>query len=242
MYYLALTMMGILPYYLFGKNFKTYSMLFLGLPLMGLFIYHFDDPTATSSIYKALELMAFITSALTFLLSYRTSNLIKLSYYFVFVNVVALFIFKDKWMFELYFGSLVFSAFTLYLVGYYMDKTFGSANIDAITGIVLKAPKLALFLRLSLMNLGLYPPFANALIITSNILKSSLHLDGYLIVVWLFFANFFMAFRIINSSLFGKPNPLVNYKDIGQGYVFVFSLVFSVLTVVGFYSLMEVLL
>jgi len=100
--------------------------------------------------------MAFITSALTFLLSYRTSNLIKLSYYFVFVNVVALFIFKDKWMFELYFGSLVLSAFSLYLVGYYMDKTFGSANIDAITGIVLKAPKLALFLRLSLMNLG--PP------------------------------------------------------------------------------------
>jgi hypothetical protein len=242
MYYLALALMGILPYYLVVKNFKNYSTLFLGLPLIGLFTYHFDDPTTTSIIYKALELMAFITSVLTFFLSYRTSNLIKLSYYFVFVNVVALFIFKDKWMFELYFGSLVFSAFSLYLVGYYMDKTFGSANIDAITGIVLKAPKLALFLRLSLMNLGLYPPFANALIMTSNIVKTYLGVDGYLIVFWLFFANFFMAFRILNSSLFGKPNQLVNYKDIGQGYVFVFSVLFLVLTIVGFYSLMEVLL
>ncbi|HEK25421.1 MAG: hypothetical protein ACP5S8_02525 [Hydrogenobaculum sp.] len=242
MYYLALILMGILPYYLFGKNFKNYSTLFLGLPLMGLSIYHFDDPTTASTVYKVLELMAFTTSVLTFFLSYRTLNLIKLSYYFVFVNVVALFIFKDKWMFELYFGSLVFSAFSLYLVGYYMDKTFGSANIDAITGIVLKAPKLALFLRLSLMNLGLYPPFANALIMTSNIVKTNIGVDGYLIVFWLFFANFFMAFRILNSSLFGKPNQLVNYKDIGQGYVFVFSILFLVLTAVGFYSLMEVLL
>ncbi|MGC8588901.1 MAG: hypothetical protein ACP5LI_07760, partial [Hydrogenobaculum sp.] len=99
MYYLALILMGILPYYLFGKNFKNYSTLFLGLPLMGLSIYHFDDPTTASTVYKVLELMAFTTSVLTFFLSYRTLNLIKLSYYFVFVNVVALFIFKDKWMF-----------------------------------------------------------------------------------------------------------------------------------------------
>ncbi|GAB6077440.1 hypothetical protein [Hydrogenobaculum acidophilum] len=242
MFYLALLLMGLIPYYLLVKDFKRYGVALLTLPFVGLGVYHFDDVLQNDMVYKTIEGIAFLTSVLTFLLSYKTTNLIKLSYYFVFVNVVALFIFKDKWMFELYFGSMILSAFSLYLIALYMNKTFGSANIDSITGLVLKAPKLALFLRFSLMNLGLYPPFANALIITADIVKSHLSLDGYLIMGWVFFANFFMAFRIMSKSLFGKPNELVQYKDIAQSYLLVFSALFLVLTLAGFYSLMEVLL
>ena len=241
MFYIALTLMGLIPYYLVVKDSKRFGSSLLAIPVMGLLAYHFDDVMKDYTIYKSLEAVAFFTSLLTFVLSYKTKNLIKLSYYFIFVNVVTLFMFKDKWMFELYFGSLIFSAFSLYLIALYMDKHFGSASIDSITGLVLKAPKLALFLRLSLMNLGLYPPFANALIMISNIVKSDLGLDGYLIVAWVFFANFFMAFRIMTKSLFGKPNPMVGYKDIGDMYFALFSVLFLVLTVVGFYSLVEVL-
>ncbi len=242
MFYVALVFMGLVPYYFAVKDFKRYGSTLLALPFIGLGVYHFDDVIQNELVYRILEGAAFFTSILTFFMSYKTKNLIKLSYYFVFVNVVALFIFKDKWMFELYFGSLIFSAFSLYLVATYMDKVFGSANIDSITGLVLKAPKLALFLRFSLMNLGLYPPFANALIMTASIVKSHLSLDGYLIMGWVFFANFFMAFRIMSKSLFGKPNELLTYKDIGQAYLWVFTVLFLALTLVGFYSLMEVLI
>ncbi len=241
MFYVALVLMGLVPYYFVAKNFKKYGSIFLVLPTLGLGIYYFDDVVKTE-FYRTLEIIAFSTSVLTFFLSYKTKNLIKLSYYFVFVNVVALFIFQNKWMFELYFVSLIFSAFSLYVIALYMDKNFGSANIDAITGVVLKAPKLALFLRLSLMNLGLYPPFANALIMILSVIKSSLSLDAYLIVAWLFFANFFMAFRIMTKSLFGKPNPILVYKDIGEAYLLLFVGLLLVPTIIGFYSLLEVLL
>ncbi|GAB6078186.1 hypothetical protein [Hydrogenobaculum acidophilum] len=242
MVYFAIVLMGAIPYYLFFKSPKPKNTLMIFLiSIIGFLMYSISPSIPKNMYYDMFAVVAFATSLLTFYLSYKTTNLMKLSYYFLFLNAVSVFILPYK-VFNVYYSSVVIASALLYVIALKYIEIFESANFYNVKGLALTSPKLALMIRLTLMALGLYPPFSNSFSLLLGILKGDLSKIGYLIISWIFFANFFMAFRIMKNTIFGAPNENVIYKDISGKSALVMTIVLLMLTLLGLSSFLEALI
>ncbi len=242
MVYFAIVLMGAIPYYLFLKSPKPKNTLMIFLiSIIGFLMYSISPSISKNMYYDIFLLMAFATSVLTFYLSYKTTNLMKLSYHFLFLNTVSVFILPYK-VFSVYYSSVVIASALLYVIALKYIEIFESANFYSVKGLALTSPKLALMIRLTLMALGLYPPFSNSFSLLLGILKGDLNKIGYLVIGWIFFANFFMAFRIMKNTIFGAPNENVIYKDISGKSALAMTIVLLMLTLLGLSSFLEALI
>jgi hypothetical protein len=241
MVYLAIVLMGALPYYLLFKSSKPKNALIIfSISAIGFLMYSLFPYLPKSSYNILLELMAFATSLLTFYLSYKTTNLTKLSCYFLFLNAVSVFVLSSH-IFNVYYLSVLGGSLLLYTISIKYIEIFESANFYNVKGLALKSPKLALMLRLTLMALGLYPPFSNFFSLFFGVLKEHVSAVNYIIFSWIFFANFFMAFRIMKNTIFGAPNENVVYKDISGKTAIAMTFLLLLLAVIGFSNLLEAL-
>lgn len=242
MVYIAIILMGAIPYYLFFKSSKPINALFIFVvSVVGFFIYSID-PHIPKNIYSYIfDVVALATSFFTFFISYKTTNLIKLSYYFIFLNAVSVFILPYK-IFDVYYSSVVIASALLYVIALKYIEMFESANFYNIKGLALTSPKLALMIRLTLMALGLYPPFSNFFSLFLGVLKGNFDKIDYITLGWIFFSNFFMAFRIMKNTIFGAPNENIVYKDISRKSTFIMTLILIILAFLGFANFLEALI
>lgn len=238
---LGILFIGTIPYYLLIKNnpFKPIIMFFLST--IGIVLLYEQHIVSNVYVYEVLTILAIATSLSTFIISYKTSNLIRLSYKFLFLNAVSFFIMPFK-IFTIYFWSIILSSFLLYIISFYIHQIFESANFEGIRGFALKSPKLALVLRLNLMALGCYPPFSNFFFLFEGFLKTDSNMFNYAIFIWLFLANFFMAFRIMKNTVFGTPNENIVYRDLDGYRVSIITLGLLVLTILGILGFVEVII
>lgn len=241
--YLGLILIGVFPYYLFkSQKLKDYYI-FLSV-VFGLLILYKWHILRSFQIYNLFEIIGLIGSIFTLRLSYKTHNLKKLSYYFLFMNSVSFFVLPFN-IFLFYFGSVFLGAFLLYILGVYMEHMYESANFDILKGFALKTPMFGLILRLDLLVLGAYPPFSTFFYLFMGLLiKSPMNIwsaERWIIILYLFFANFILAFRIMKNTIFGKPNENILYKDLDISKMILPSLILLILIVLGFYGFLEVL-
>ncbi len=237
---LLLILLAGVPYYLliektFGKYtfFVSASLLVLGLMLMLL--------TGTDcSQNNICIIIAILTSIFTTYKALKTTNLYKLTNYFIFINSPVYFLFSLNYF--IYFSfALLITLIGMYLIGSYYEKNYGSANFYSVGGLALEAPFAGLFLRIYLINLALYPPFPNAVFLFNSMLKDKLDLIWYTVIIVFFFGNFFVAMKILTNTVFGKANKNIFYIDLESKERLFHTVLNIVLLVIGIYGLKEVL-
>ena len=170
----------------------------------------------------------------------KTTNFYKLGYYLIFVNAPFFILFEDRGL--MYSLSLLVSLSGLYLIGKFYEKNYGSANYSNITGITLVTPCLGTYLTFYLIALALYPPFPNSVFFLSYIFKSEPDLLSYIVVISLFFGNFFLAMRVMKKTLFGRPNPNIDYVHMTSKEKTIHFIILLLLLILSIFGLKETLL
>ncbi len=228
------------PYYIFlEKGFKKYIffisafLLILGLGTMLLFGLDCNQN-------KICIIFAILTSLFTTYKALKTTNIYKLTNYFIFINSPVYFLFSLEY-FIFFTFSLLITLLGLYLIGYYYEKNYGSANFYSIGGLALEAPFVGFFLRIYLINLALYPPFPNAVFLFNSMLKDKLDFIWYTVIIVFFFGNFFVAMKILVNTVFGKANKNIFYVDLESKERLIHTALNVILLSVGIYGLTEVL-
>lgn len=207
---LLLLLSAGVPYYLILERIKKigskYIFILSGLLLLSAVVISsytgHDHPSS-------LVIISLLSAIFSVYKATKTTNFYKLGYYLIFVNAPFFMLFEDKA--PLYSLSLLISLVGLYLVAKYYEKNYGSANYHHITGITLSTPCIGTYLTFYLIALSLYPPFPNSVFFLSYIFKSDPNLLWFTVVITLFFANFFLAMRVMKKTLFGRPNPKIHY-------------------------------
>lgn len=198
------------PYYLLLEKCKKISSKYIfilsGLLLLSAIIIS----TETGHDHPAsLVIISLLSALFSVYKATKTTNFYKLGYYLIFVNAPFFILFEDKA--ALYSLSLLVSLMGLFLVAKYYEKNYGSANYHHITGITLSTPCIGTYLTFYLIALALYPPLPNSVFFLSYIFKSEPTILWFIVVITLFFANFFLAMRVMKKTLFGRPNPKIHY-------------------------------
>jgi len=170
----------------------------------------------------------------------KTTNFYKLGYYLIFVNAPFFILFENHGV--IYSISLLVSLLGLFLVARFYEKNYGSANYRHISGITLATPCIGTYLTLYLIALALYPPFPNALFFLSYIFNTEPHPLWYVVVAMLFFGNFFLAMRVMTTTLFGRPNNDIHYVHMNAKEKMTHSAVLLLLLMLSIYGLKETLL
>jgi len=203
-----------LPYYLYLEKRKTFSdQKILFLTSFFVFIGIIIDLVSGQISSTPFIFLAFISSLYAFYRATKTTNFYKLLYLILFFNA-PVFLMFESYAGALYALSLLTSILGIFLMAKSYDRFYGSANYQPITGLTLVAPYSGLFLTIYLTALALYPPFANSILFFNAIMEHEATLLWYLIVIVVFFGNFFIAARVMAKTVFGKPNPNVHYQDI----------------------------
>ena len=134
---------------------------------------------------------------------------------FIKLNVIAAALLLFETSGSLLFGiALIVSLSGVFLMAKYYERSYGSANYRAITGITLVTPYAGLILTVYFTALALYPPFPNALFFLNAILNADINFIWYVTLIIIFFGNFLIAVRVMAKTVFGKPNPNVHYIDV----------------------------
>jgi len=199
-----------LPYYIFLEKmtqlkskyiFILSALLLLAAIVLSLFVV-VENRTL-------LIVISLISAMFSIYKATKTTNFYKLGYYLIFVNAPFFILFEDKG--ALYSLSLLLTLFGIYLIAAFYEKNYGSANYHHITGITLATPYAGSYLKLYLIALALYPPFPNSIFFLKYIFNSEPNLLWYVVIITLFFGNFFLAMRVMKKTLFGRQNPTIHY-------------------------------
>ena len=153
--------------------------------------------------------VALVSAIVSIYKATKTTNFYKLAYYLLFVNAPFFLLFEDEA--AMYSISLLVTLSGLFLTGKFYEKHYGSANYHHITGITLVRPYIGTYLTFYLIALALYPPFPNSLYFLSYIFNSEPGPLWYIVIITLFFGNFFLAMRVMKKTLFGRPNSNIHY-------------------------------
>ncbi len=234
-----------IPYYLvFEKmsKFKSkYIFIFSALLLLSaisisLFMPHYiSDERA-----MLLVSISLVSALISVYKATKTTNFYKLGYYLIFVNAPFFFLLKDQA--SLYSLALLVSLSGLFFVGRYYEKHYGSANYHHITGVTLITPCIGTYLTIYLIALALYPPLPNSIYFLSYLFQSEPNTLWYIAVTLLFFSNFFLAMRVMRTTLFGRANPKIHYVHMNYREKFFHSLIVVLLLALSIYGLKETLL
>jgi len=229
------------PYYVFFEKTKLLGkekifLISALLVIIGMIVSSiFQQETCMPVI-----IVAFVASLFSLYKANKTNNLYKLTYYILFFNAPMLIMFKTKESI-LYGVSLLVTLLGVYLMGRYYARSYGSANYKSVSGITLVTPYAGLILTIYFTALALYPPFPNALLFLNGILKSDINVMWYLIVIVIFFGNFWIAMRVMAKTVFGKPNDNVHYIDVAPKERLLHLAIFTLLLVLSIVGLQEVL-
>ena len=229
------------PYYLLleksGKFSSKNIFIFSALLMLGaipLSFYVSGEYTTTFVVVSLASALFSIYKAT------KTTNFYKLGYYLIFVNAPFFFLFEDHGV--LYSVSLLVTLLGLFLVARYYEKNYGSANYQHITGITLATPCIGTYLMLYLIALALYPPFPNSLFFLSYIFTNEANPLWYVVIAVLFFGNFFLAMRVMKTTLFGRPNSNIHYVHMTPKQKAVHTSVVVLLLILSIFGLKEILL
>ncbi len=231
---------GGVPYYLFFEKNRSFSakkifllsvLLLLSAIVLSFYISN-DHPVS-------LVVISFISALYSIYKASKTTNFYKLGYYFVFINAPFFMLFEEKGAF--YSLSLLVSLIGIYLIGRFYEKYYGSANYLAVKGITLATPYISTYITIYLLCIALYPPFPNSLFFLDYAFKNDAHALWSIVVPVLFMGNFFLAMRVMEKSLFGKPNTNIHYVDLDTKENIIHLIILAVLLGLSFYGLKEVL-
>jgi hypothetical protein len=229
-----------LPYYIFLEKSEKYTSkniflisatLLLGAVILSLFI--------PNEHLTSLVLVAFVSALFSIYKATKTTNLYKLGYYLIFINAPFFVLFEEKG--ALYSFSLLVSLAGIYTVARFYEKHYGSANYAYVRGITLAKPQISTFITIYLITLALYPPFPNAIFFLSHIVHSEPNLLWYIVVITIFFANFFLTMKVFEKSLFGKPSPHIHYVDLSTKDKMVHISIITLLLILSIVGLQETL-
>ncbi|NPA52008.1 MAG: hypothetical protein GXO22_03860 [Aquificae bacterium] len=240
MEFVLLILLAGVPYYIFlEKSLKKYTFFISAfLIIVGLLFMILFNVNCSQNLFCIFS--AILTSLFTTYKALKTTNIYKLVNYFIFINSPVYFLFSFEY-FVYFIFSLLVTLVGLYLIGYYYEKNYGSANFFSVGGLALKSPFAGLFLRIYLINLALYPPFPNAVFLFNSMLKDKLDLIWYTVIIVFFFGNFFVAMKILVNTVFGKANENIFYIDLERKEKIFHTVLNIVLLAVGIYGLEEVL-
>lgn len=202
------------PYYLFLEQSKKLKGEKIFLISAALLLIAIALGSVVETEYSSfLVLVSLLSAIYSIYRATKTTNFYKLGYYLIFINAPFFMMFKHEHG-VLYSLSLLVTLAGVYLIAKHYDKYYGSANYHGISGTTLATPYLGAFLTVYLITLAIYPPFPNALLFFSNIIREETTLLWYLVVLVLFFGNFLLAMRVMPRTVFGKPNPNLHYVDL----------------------------
>lgn len=229
------------PYYVFleksGKFSSKQIFLISAFLLLCAVAFSYGVPGDRT---PALILIALASALFSIYKATRTTNFYKLGYYLIFVNAPFFILFENHGV--VYSLSLLVSLLGIYLVANYYQKNYGSANYHHISGITLATPCIGTYLLLYLIALALYPPFPNAIFFLSYMFKSDPNPLWFIVIAILFFGNFFLAMRVMKTTLFGRPNTNIHYVHMTLKEKITHSSVVALLLLLSIFGLKETLL
>lgn len=227
------------PYYiLLEKTNLNKDMIFLissFLVICGMLLVSI---IATHQIPTIIIVIALLASLFSLYKANKTTNLYKLSYYILFFNAPMLIMFDTKNSI-LYGISLLVSLLGVFFMAKYYERSYGSANYRAVSGITLVTPIAGLILTIYFTALALYPPFPNALLFLNAMLHSDINILWYITLTLIFFGNFLIAVRVMAKTVFGKPNPNVHYIDVAPKERLLHTVIIIVLLILSIVSVQE---
>lgn len=188
----------------------------------------------------SLVVISFLSALFSIYKATKTTNFYKLGYYLIFVNAPFFILFENRGV--MYSLSLLVSLTGIYLTARFYEKNYGSANYSNITGITLVTPCIGTYLTFYLIALALYPPFPNSLFFLNYVFKSDPNILSYVVVITLFFANFFLAMRVMKKTLFGRPNPNIDYVHMTYKEKVIHFTILILLLLLSIFGLKETLL
>lgn len=199
-----------LPYYILLEKItfikSKHIFLFSGLLLLSAVVLSRSVPYEHTAPFVVLALFS---SMFSIYKATKTTNFYKFGYYLIFVNAPFFILFENEG--AMYSLSLLVSLTGIFLIAKFYEKNYGSANYHHITGITLVRPYIGTYLTFYLIALALYPPFPNSLYFLGYIFNSEPNLLWYIVIITLFFGNFFLAMRVMKKTLFGRPNSNIHY-------------------------------
>ncbi len=229
------------PYYIVLEAFESISnraiFLISATLLLGAIIASLYLPNEHVTSYV---MVAFVSALYSLYKATKTTNFYRLGYYLIFVNAPFFLLFEEKG--ALYSTSFLVSLLGIYLVARFYERHYASANYHYIRGITLSTPYIGTYLSIYLISLALYPPFPNSLFFLSYILHAKADLLWYVVVITLFFGNFYLAMQVMKASLFGKPNHNIHYVELNSIEKVVHFIVVVGMMVLSVYGFKELLL
>jgi len=237
---LLLILSAGVPYYLLLEKSKAFGsktiFLFSGTLLLCAVLLSKVLSTEPNGF---LVFVAWLSALYSIYRASKTTNFYKLGYYLIFVNAPFFMLVEGQGVF--YGVALLTTLAGIYLMAQFYEKHYGSANYRYITGITLATPGIGAYLSFYLISIALYPPFPNALFFLSYILQSDPVPLWYLVVITLFFGNFYLAMRVMTTTVFGRPNANIHYVDMSAGEKVIHSSIALVLLVLSIIGLKETL-
>ncbi len=199
-----------LPYYILLEKVRfmksKHIFLLSGLLLLSAVIFSRFVPNEHTAPFV---IVALLSSLFSIYRATKTTNFYKFGYHLIFVNAPFFLLFENEG--AMYSLSLLVSLTGIYLIANFYEKNYGSANYHHITGITLVRPYIGTYLTFYLIALALYPPFPNSLYFLGYIFNSEPSLLWSIVIITLFFGNFFLAMRVMKKTLFGRPNSNIHY-------------------------------
>ena len=236
---LLLLLAAGVPYYILlekSDKFTSKSIFLLsGFLLLCAIILSFSVPNERATPFVVIS---FISALFSIYKATQTTNFYKLGYYFIFINAPFFILFEKQGAF--YSLSLLVSLLGIYAIASFYDKHYGSANYLSVRGITLATPLVGIHMIVYLISIGLYPPLPNSLFFMTYIFNGEPNLLWYVVVITLYFANFLISMRILERSLFGKPNPNIHYVDLNNKEKITHFTIIILLTLLSIYGLKEI--
>lgn len=226
------------PYYVLLESFmkikSKYIFLISAFLLLCASLMTFYVPNEHEGIFPIIALFSSVYSIYK---ATSTTNFYKLGYYFIFINSPLFILFGNQG--ATYALSLLTSLAGIYLIARFYEKNYGSANYHYITGVTLIRPYIATFLTLYLIAIALYPPFPNSLFFLNAIFKSDPSSLLYLVVIILFFGNFYLAMKVMSKTLFGRPNENIHYVHMTSQEKITHFMIIAIMLVLSIIGLKE---
>jgi len=205
-----------LPYYLLLERLSFLKSKHIFLISATLFLLADMSTNYIQNEYSTpFVIVALISAVFSVYKATQTTNFYKLAYYLFFVNSPFFLLFENEA--AMYSISLLVSLTGIFLTGRFYEKHYGSANYHQITGITLVRPYIGTYLIFYLIAIALYPPFPNSLYFLSYIFNSDPSPLWFVVIITLFFGNFFLAMRVMKKTLFGRPNANIHYVHMTTG-------------------------
>ncbi len=228
------------PYFLLFETkmkLKPEKIFFVStlLLIMGMILATYTPKEHTS----LLTTIALFSAMYAFHRASQTTNFYKFAYYLLFVNAPMLILF-DLTQTAPYAIALITALLGIYFIGKHYELNYGSANYQPVTGTIIVTPFVGGFLTIYLIALALYPPFPNAIFFLHSIFVADVDLLWFISVIFLFFANFILAMRIMGKTVFGKANSNIHYVELTTQEKIIHFILFGLLILLTFWEIKEI--